>query len=154
MTATLAPRPWIDTVDATMLAVAALGLPTTLPSPAEPLDPEAWARTLSAVAAQRLDGLLTRAIKTGALAATDAQRAAAAALHRRTTMRSLSLERLLLDVVDSFTTHDIAYRVLKGSAIAHTAYPDPSMRSFCDVDVLVPAASFDAAVATMTDHGG
>jgi hypothetical protein len=55
-------------------------------------------------------------------------------------------------VVDSFEQHGISYRVLKGPAIAHTAYPDPSMRSFCDVDVLVPAASFDAAVATMAVH--
>ena len=153
MTATLTVRPWTDPVDATVVAVAAFGLPTTTTSPTEPLDSESWSRTFDSVAAQRLDGLLMRAIATGALAATAQQRTDAAALHRRTMMRSLSLESLLLDVVDSLTKRNIAYRVLKGPAIAHTAYPDPSLRSFCDVDVLVPGESFDAAVATMQAGG-
>lgn len=153
MTATLAARPSIDTVDTTIVAVAAFGLPTTRFTAAEPLDPESWSRMFNVVVAQRLDGLLIRSIKTGALAATDRQRAEAAALHRRTMMRTLNLERLLLDVVDSFEERGIAYRVLKGPAIAHTAYADPSLRSFCDVDVLVPADLFDAAVATMEAHG-
>src|SRR5687768_11523050 len=153
MTATLAARPTIDTVDATIVAVAAFGLPTMRSAATQPLDAEAWVRTINAVAAQRLDGLFIRSIKAGAMVATDAQRAEAAALHRRTMMHTLNLERLLLDVVDSFAEHGIAYRVLKGPAIARTAYPEPSLRSFCDVDVLVPADSFDAAVATMDVHG-
>ncbi|MEO8692731.1 MAG: nucleotidyltransferase family protein [Acidimicrobiales bacterium] len=154
MLATLAPpRSWTGPVDATIAAVAAFGLPSTRSFAADPLDSESWVQAFTAIAAQRLDGLLMRAIKSGALPATDEQRGSASALHRRTMMRSLRLEGLLLDVVDSFKQHDIAYRVLKGSAIAQTAYPDPSLRSFCDVDVLVPASSFDAATATMAGHG-
>jgi hypothetical protein len=149
----VAVRPWADPVDATTVSIAAFGL-TTAPIATEPLDDESWARTLSTVVTQRLDGLLVRAIQTGALAVTDEQRCAAATQHRQTMMRSLSLERLMFDVIDVLESHDVAYRVLKGAAIAHTAYPDPSLRSFCDVDVLVPGNSFDTAVEAIEAHGG
>jgi putative nucleotidyltransferase-like protein len=44
----------------------------------------------------------------------------------------------------------IGYRALKGPALAHLAYPDPALRSFGDVDVLVAGPAFDAAVRALT----
>ena len=38
--------------------------------------------------------------------------------------------------------------------VARTAYPDPALRSFGDVDILVDGADFDAAVAHLERGGG
>ena len=51
------------------------------------------------------------------------------------------------------STAGIAYRALKGPLLAHLAYPDPALRSFGDVDVLVGGASFDAAVDALARLG-
>lgn len=145
--------PLVEDVDATILAIAATGLPVAPSAITTPLSDSTWIEVINRVAAQRLDGLLVSAIETGGISTTESQRRSAFALHRRTAVRSLSLERLLLEVVDALAVHGISSRVLKGPAIAHSVYPDPSLRSFCDVDVLVPATSFDEAVVTMQRLG-
>src|SRR6185295_18812816 len=43
--------------------------------------------------------------------------------------------------------------VLKGPAVAHVAYPDPSWRPFGDIDVLVPAGRFDDACDVLAALG-
>jgi hypothetical protein len=154
MTTTLQnPTPLANDIDATIVAIASHGLPVPPLGLTVPLSDGAWTELLNRVAAQRIDGLLVSAIASATLPTTQEQRRSAVALHRRAMMRSLSLEQLLLDVVDALAGRGIASRVLKGPAIAHAVYPDPSLRSFCDVDVLVPAASFDEAVATMQSMG-
>ena len=43
--------------------------------------------------------------------------------------------------------------MLKGSAVAHLDYPDPSLRTFGDVDLLVRSRDIDAAVAVLAARG-
>lgn len=50
---------------------------------------------------------------------------------------SVRLERSLLQVVDQLTRAGVPFAVLKGVATAHLDYPDPGLRQFGDVDVLV-----------------
>ena len=42
---------------------------------------------------------------------------------------------------------------IKGSALAHTIYPKPSLRPMCDLDVLVPYDRREAAFEEVTQLG-
>ena len=63
------------------------------------------------------------------------------------------LERLLLTTVAQLDSVKIQTRVLRGPAVAHTVYPDPSLRSFGDVDLLVDERHYDATLALLCDRG-
>ena len=64
------------------------------------------------------------------------------------------LERLLLAVADRFGDAGIDFRVLKGPSVAHVDYPEPALRSFGDLDLLVRGADFAGAVAVLEADGG
>jgi hypothetical protein len=49
----------------------------------------------------------------------------------------LGLERRLLTLAAAFDGAGVEFTVLKGSSFAHSFYPDPSWRSFGDIDLLV-----------------
>jgi hypothetical protein len=67
---------------------------------------------------------------------------------------AVRLEHLLVDLADRFAVAEIPLRVLKGPAVAHRFYPDPSLRAFGDIDLLVPSDAFDRAVQLVTELGG
>ena len=46
------------------------------------------------------------------------------------------------------------HRALKGAAVAHLDYPDPALRSFIDVDLLVRAEEWDDAIQVLREAGG
>lgn len=52
--------------------------------------------------------------------------------------RHLIMTRALAAVLTRFEADRIAALPLKGPALAETVYPDPSLRAFADLDVLVP----------------
>lgn len=66
----------------------------------------------------------------------------------------IRLEALMLDVLGQLDESGIYHRVLKGSAAAHLDYPDPSLRCFGDVDVLVPSDGFERSVQLLEQAGG
>ena len=49
----------------------------------------------------------------------------------------MRLEQEVLTVIDLLTASAVDVRILKGSAVAHLDYPDPALRSFIDLDILV-----------------
>ncbi len=59
---------------------------------------------------------------------------------------ALRVERLLLEATAALDRAGIESRVLKGVALAHTAYDDPADRVFGDADLLVPGREFTRAV--------
>ncbi|MGH9178400.1 MAG: nucleotidyltransferase family protein [Acidimicrobiales bacterium] len=135
-------------------AVAAHGLPRSLHEPRrEPLGDSAWAALVLCAGHERVTGLLARAIADGALPATAEQAEEAQSAHRVSMAAALALERTLLRTVKRFAEAGIDYRVLKGPAAAHLDYPDPSLRSFGDIDVLVRSEQFDAAVGLLVRAG-
>jgi hypothetical protein len=136
-------------------AVAGYGIsPHRARLPESPLPSPAWDDLLGLVLANRLTGLLHAALRDGALAATTDQREAAASLHSAAVLHSLKLEGELVALSDRMHRAGIAHRVLKGPSLAHTIYPDPALRPFFDIDLLVPSAAFDGAVALVRDLGG
>ena len=135
-------------------AVAAYGLPgTTTELPRGPMADDAWAALIGAARAQRMSGHLAHAIARRDLVVTETQLEEAGDSHLHEMSLALLLERTLLEVVDLFESLRIPYRVLKGSALAHLDYADPSLRSFGDIDLLVPSSHFDAAVGGLSAAG-
>lgn len=135
-------------------AVAAHGLPRALHDPPlEPLGDSAWASLALCAGHERVTGLLARAIADGALPATAHQAEEAERAHRASMAAAVALERTLIRTVNRFTEAGIDHRVLKGPAAAHLDYPDPSLRSFGDIDLLVRSEQFDAAVGLLVRAG-
>lgn len=142
--------PWPDLCR----AVAGHGLPGAGVgfAPGLPGDDQ-WGQLCRWVVSQRLAGLLEAAVADGALAVDTARREQVARLHRSAMVGAIVLERTLLRTVDLLGAAGIDYRVLKGTAVAHLDYPDPSQRSYGDVDILVRAGQFDGAIATLEAAG-
>ncbi|PRX45631.1 putative nucleotidyltransferase-like protein [Prauserella shujinwangii] len=144
----------VDAYPGPLLAVAGYGLAgADRPWPGGPLDDDSWSGLLAAARKHRVLGPLRAAAGAGALPATAAQADAARAAHRGVLLRVLSLERELMAVADRLEESDVDFRVLKGSAYAHLDYPDPALRSFIDLDVLVRADDIGRAVAALSAAG-
>jgi len=123
------------------------------PLPRRPLDQPIWDAVVEHAGQQRVTGHLAQALADDAFAATDSQRAMAAECHERALALDLLLERLLLASVEQLERTSIPVRVLKGAALAHTVYPVPGLRSFGDVDLLVPGEHYDAAIHVLCALG-
>jgi len=137
------------TVDAA--AIAAYGLPTTHTIDRVPLDDEAFQRLCAACENHRLLGLLAKAIRDEQVLLTDSQHEEFELQYRAWLEHALRVERLVLDATLVLDQHAIPTRVLKGVALAHTAYADPNERVFGDVDLLVPGAQLTRAARVLAD---
>jgi hypothetical protein len=149
-------RGWgpVDAVEEVLRRVAAHGLPGAPPID-EVADPAvaSWERVLEGADRERLWGLVADAISLGQLPGLHDPQAAAHELRFTALAHTLPLEALLERTVSVLGGAGIPTRVLKGAAVAHLDYPDPGLRSYVDVDVLVPADCFDKAVAVMVAEG-
>lgn len=137
-----------------LLAVAAHRLDGATPAfPDRPLGDAPWAALVEGAVTHRITGLLHAAVVDGALPTTPAQAVAITTRHRAIQMRVLLLEQQLPAVIGRLEDAGIGCRALKGSALAHLDYPDPALRSFVDVDVLVRAGDIDRTVRVMHAAG-
>lgn len=153
---TLALRPRVyDTADVDLLlrVIAGTGLRTDAPTQRVALAGRRADVLLERVTRERLTGHLVAALRDGRLQAPTPVHDAATAAHRRMTWRVLQLEQVLLRVVDLLAAAGIDIRVLKGPALARTIYRDPAMRTFVDVDVLVPSRDVERATAVLASAG-
>jgi membrane-associated phospholipid phosphatase len=137
-----------------LLAVAGHRLPGARPAfPDRPLDGPAWTELVAGAERNRLTGLLLAAITDGALPTTPEQRRQVTTIHRANQIRVLALEQQMITIVGRLAAEGIDSRTLKGSAVAHLDYPEPGLRSFIDMDLLVRADDVDRTVATLTAAG-
>jgi hypothetical protein len=131
-------------------AIAAYGLPTR-----DRFEGVIGDDTFSALLAEcehhRLLGLFATAVRDGAVALDDAQAGRFELSYRAWLTHALRVERLVLDATRVLDRAGIPSRVLKGVALAHTAYDDPSERVFGDVDLLVPGDQLTRASETLAD---
>lgn len=131
--------------------VAASGLrPVRIPAPAT--DDE-WRALLAVVEADRLGGLLARVIRAGEIELTPEQLADAVALHDGAMRWCLRLEQRMLAVGSELDRHGIPFRILKGLAVAHLDYDDPSDRVFRDIDLLVPSSDLERSIGLLAELG-
>jgi hypothetical protein len=137
-----------------LLSVASYGLAASSRMlPTGPLSEAAWLAVLASAKSHRLTGLLCGAAEDGSLPTTREQMNQARELQVSTMAWAMRLEQELLAVVDLLMASAVDIRVLKGSAVAHLDYPDPAMRSFIDLDVLVRSEQIDRAVELFTRAG-
>jgi len=137
------------------VTAAATGLPgSSLQPPPESLSDARWSALVTELTAERLTGLLVAAVDAGRGAATDGPRDAQRDVHLNVLGSSLLLERTLLHVVGELAAASIDVRVLKGVAVAQLDYPDPGLRAFGDIDLLVRADDAERLEAVLTQLGG
>ena len=117
------------------------------------LDQDAGRRWRGMVVADRTLGLALECIRTGAVQVEPPTLEELVASQRRSAAVALMLEARLVEVVDRLEAARIDHRVLKGPALAHTAYPDASWREFGDIDVLVPGGDLGRAVRALEAGG-
>jgi hypothetical protein len=136
-------------------AVAAFGLDgATTVAPRPPFDAPAWRAMGAAFDRDRLWGFVAAAVTSGALECSADQRDEVFARAAATARDVLRVEARLLATVATLTAAGIDHRFLKGPTTAIRAYPQPGLRSFVDVDVVVPSGAFDAARDLLERDGG
>ena len=59
----------------------------------------------------------------------------------------------MLRTVQRLDSVGIPVRVLKGTASSHLDYPDPALRTYGDVDLLVPGDHYEQAVRLLVSDG-
>jgi hypothetical protein len=108
---------------------------------------------LSRLSGELLTGLALAAAGGGRLLLREDQREQLVEAHRTVMMWDLWLERRLLELDDAFRAEGIEVVVLKGPSVAHTAYPDPALRPFRDLDLLVRTSDWRRACALLAGMG-
>jgi hypothetical protein len=139
-----------DPVDA-VAAHGLLGSRHTFPD--EPVSDGEFAELLPRLGGHRLLGLAASAAAVEHLRLTGPQTEKLLAAHTEAMCVCLRLEACLLDLQSSFDAHGIPLRVVKGPASAHLDYAEPTLRSFGDLDLLVPSDAFDTAVHRLAELG-
>lgn len=135
------------TTDVVLQSIAGWGIGPHLP-PVERLEIAALGPALST---QKLIGVLQAMVETGACEVDDA--AALEVAHLDAMAEALLLEDMLLQAADVLDEAGIAWRVLKGSALAHLVHPDPAQRCFGDIDLLIRGEEILEAVDALTRAG-
>jgi hypothetical protein len=117
------------------------------------IDPAAWPRVLAEITRQRLTGLAMHAVEEGLVALTDEQMDELLIAQRQQMLHAIDLERHLLMASRTLETAGVDAIVLKGTALAHGVYPDPSLRPFGDIDLLVRNSRWRDALEILAAAG-
>jgi Uncharacterised nucleotidyltransferase len=146
---------------ATTEAVRSMSLGWTVAShalagaPEQPLviGADEWPRLRDTLVAQRLTGLAVAALEAGHLVLSAERTADLLSRHHDAMVWALTIERKLLTLSEAFDKAGIETIVLKGPALAHAVYPDPSWRAYVDLDVLVRTRDWYRACALLESLG-
>jgi hypothetical protein len=74
-------------------------------------------------------------------------------IYYRTKFANAAAHRLLAELVDAFAAQREQMLVLKGAALALYLYPDPALRPFGDLDLLIPRARIEQTYAILEQQG-
>jgi hypothetical protein len=140
--------------EAIVRRIGAFGLPNGDREPAlPPMEQPEWERVLGLLEGQRITGFAVAGAEAGWLSLSAEQMDELLEAHRRAMLVPLAVERSLLDLASTFDDEDVEFVVLKGPALAHTVYPNPSWRYFSDLDVLVRTEQWHKTCAILADLG-
>jgi hypothetical protein len=112
-----------------------------------------WPIVLSGLEFHRLTGIAAAAWEAGCLELDDEHVAELFARHREAMVGALVIEQRLLRLAAAFDAAGVRAVVLKGPAVAHAVYADPSMRPFGDLDLLVATSDWRGACAVLESEG-
>ncbi|MDO8392260.1 MAG: nucleotidyltransferase family protein [Actinomycetota bacterium] len=143
--------PALTSADEWAARLATIGLV----APGEPttIDRSTAEAVCATAAHQGLACLLGAAVERGTVRADEATTEVISAAWAQRLDWCVRLDSMLLAVVSRLTAADIPVRVLKGVAVATLDEPDPSWRSYGDIDVLVPADRLLAAIDALAGLG-
>ena len=133
--------------------IAAFGLDENNNQVALSISHEEWLVFLSTLYQQRLTGFAVAAAEEGSLNLASGQAEELLDRHRDAMLQVLALERHLVTLSEALEEAGVEMVLLKGSALAHTVYPDPSWRPFADLDFLVRGQDFQRAIQVLADRG-
>ncbi|MGH2791291.1 MAG: nucleotidyltransferase family protein [Actinomycetota bacterium] len=133
--------------------IAAFGAIDRPPIDVAGLTASEWGGFKGAIRNQRLTGLAMAMVEAGCLEVGDLQRAELVELQRQAMLGALGLEAILLRTGRALDRAGIDFVVLKGPAVAHCFYPDPSWRPFGDLDLLVHGDDFARASDVLQEEG-
>jgi putative nucleotidyltransferase-like protein len=130
--------------------IAAMGL-----ADSDPLrvDRDRWPLVLRTVTFQRLTGIAVEGWETGRLELEPEQLGELLDRHRSAMVVALAIEQRLLRLSGVFDNAGVRAVVIKGPAVAHTVYLDPSMRPFGDLDLLVSTGDWPRACEVLAASG-
>jgi len=118
-----------------------------------PIPEGRWEELLRHIHTQNLAGLTRAAVASGTLTLKPDEAAELRNVHVDEMIRTIGLERALLRIVAAAEAEHIELVVLKGPAIAHCFYPDPSARAFSDIDLLVHGSDWRRACGVLETLG-
>jgi len=121
-------------------------------APAAPRDPDVWSRELQVILEQRLAGLAVATIRASGVEPHPETRSALEEAETLQAVLALNMEATATEAARGLHRATIPFVVTKGPGIA-SVYPQRSLRSFGDIDVLVPPRSFGKAHALLINLG-
>jgi hypothetical protein len=140
-------------VDAAIRSIAAFGLSTPRSPDPSGVPEEHWQGLLARIRFERLSGLAVESATRGWLRLDEPTFEALLSHHRESMAWCLQIEKKLLGLADGFDAEGVRFAVLKGASVAHAVYPDTSLRSFGDLDILVASADYDRACEVLRRLG-
>jgi hypothetical protein len=116
-------------------------------------DRETEQALLAGISRERISGLALAAVHAGDIELSSQGYDELLSRHEHQLALDLRLEQLLILAAGVLERHHVEFRALKGPVLAHTVYATPELRSFGDIDLLVPGAQFDHAIAVLRPLG-
>jgi hypothetical protein len=141
-----------DAVPGLAAALAAFGVPGP-DRPPIAVTRGQWPAFLGYIEGQKLVGLAVAAASAGALDADGHRIDQLRTSHRAAMAWALTVDRTLVELAGSFEEAGVELVALKGPVLAHLAYPDPTWRSYGDLDLLVRTEEWPAACAVLEAEG-
>jgi hypothetical protein len=112
-----------------------------------------WPLVLHRLTFQRLTGIAVDGWEVGRLELEPEQLDELLDRHRSAMAVALAIEQRLLRISAAFDKAGIRAVVIKGPAVAHTVYLNPSMRPFGDLDLLVSTGDWPGACEMLAANG-
>lgn len=133
-------------IDPALLGLAGVGL-----AGARPPERHGWDSRRDDVLAHGLAGLLALAEASGLVELDDETIERLDLRLEAEAIRAVRLEGELIRLAPLLA--DLPAVILKGAVLAHGAYPDPQLRPFTDLDILVPGHRLGDAIGELGTHG-
>jgi hypothetical protein len=114
---------------------------------------DAWSAVLRELIREKLTGFALAACEEGWLKLEEIQVRRLVAEHRKAMTLSLLAECELVLLSETFREAGVPIVVLKGPVLAHQFYPDPTLRPFVDLDLLVKTSDWRRACDVLSGAG-
>jgi hypothetical protein len=126
--------------------LASPGAPVSIPGDSE-------SAVLGIARMDRIAGHLARALQAGEVRATDTFAVSVQDLWREQLTISVMSEAQAARLALLLEGTNVEWRLTKGAAVAHSDFPDPSLRNSGDVDVMVHPRSWDRMIVVLEAAG-